>query len=145
MIVSAILLLIVWIVLNGLSLDSLSVGVAILLIIQFLRYKSRNMAKFPFNFKVIQYFFWLIGEVFHSALRVVKIIWHYPKDFSPDFYKINTIQNTNIGKVLYANSITLTPGTFTVDIGDKLLVHSITHQSDWDKEMDKRIQGVIKC
>ena len=84
-------------------------------------------------------------EVWFSAIAVVKIIWDPKLPTNPSFENISTIQQTNAGKVLYANSITLTPGTYTVDLGDKLLVHSLVKQDAWSDMMDAKIMEAIKC
>jgi len=44
---------------------------------------------------------------------------------------IKTSLKSDIGKLILANSITLTPGTFTLDIiGDELLIHWINVKSE---------------
>jgi multicomponent Na+:H+ antiporter subunit E len=57
--------------------------------------------------------------------------------------KVNSSQGTAAGKVLYANSITLTPGTITLDVqGSTILVHALTEASAQgveNGEMDRRV------
>jgi len=44
---------------------------------------------------------------------------------------IKTRLTSDIAKMILANSITLTPGTFTLDVvGDRLLIHWINVQTD---------------
>ena len=57
--------------------------------------------------------------------------------------KIKPLQETDVGVVTFANSITLTPGTISVEIdNDNILVHAITRDNAFDLE-----QGVMneKC
>lgn len=90
------------------------------------------------------YYAWLVKEIFISNLIVVKHIWLGNKSISPGFATITASQKTEIGKVIYANSITLTPGTVTVDLEDnKFLVHALLQESIKDLEsgeMDRRVK-----
>lgn len=93
--------------------------------------------------KLPAYYAWLIKEIFLANLLVVKHIWLGNKSISPAFTTITASQKTEIGKVIYANSITLTPGTVTVDIeDDKFIVHALLQESIEDLEsgeMDRRV------
>ena len=93
--------------------------------------------------KIPGYYVWLSKEIFLANLLVVKHVWLGNKSISPVFATITASQKTEMGKVIYANSITLTPGTVTVNIeGDKFLVHSLLRESIKDLEageMDKRV------
>jgi len=93
--------------------------------------------------KIPGYYAWLIKEIFLANLLVVKHIWLGNKSISPVFATITASQKTEIGKVIYANSITLTPGTVTVNLeGDKFLVHALLKESIKDLEsgdMDRRV------
>ena len=93
--------------------------------------------------KMPAYYAWLIKQIFLSNLLVVKHIWLGNKSISPVFATITASQKTEIGKVIYANSITLTPGTVTVNLeDDKFLVHALLRESIEDLEsgdMDRRV------
>lgn len=93
--------------------------------------------------KIPAYFVWLAKEIILANLIVVKHIWLGNKSISPGFATITTSQKTDMGKVIYANSITLTPGTVAVNIdGDKFLVHALLRESIDDLEtgeMDRRV------
>ena len=93
--------------------------------------------------KLPVYFAWLSKEIIVANLLVVKHIWLGNKSISPVFATITASQKTELGKVIYANSITLTPGTVTVKIeGDKFLVHALVKKSIKDLEssdMDRRV------
>jgi len=89
------------------------------------------------------YYAWLIKEIILANLLVVKHIWLGNKTISPTLKAIKASQKTDIGKVIYANSITLTPGTVTVSLqGDQFLVHALLRESIEDLEageMDRRV------
>jgi len=86
---------------------------------------------------------WLSKQIILSNISVVKHIWLGNETISPVLTRIKANQKTDMGKVIYANSITLTPGTVAVDLaGDKITVHALL-QEDIEVlqagEMDRRI------
>lgn len=89
------------------------------------------------------YYAWLTKEIILSNLLVVKHIWLGNKSISPVFARVTASQKTDLGKVIYANSITLTPGTVTVHLdGDQFVVHALLRDSIKDLEageMDRRV------
>jgi len=91
----------------------------------------------------ISYILWLIGEVAKSSISVTKLIWQRGYNIAPVMDFISTIQTTDAKRVIFANSITLTPGTITVSMdGDKILVHSLTEDGFRDLQngmMDGRV------
>ena len=92
--------------------------------------------------KFLSYYAWLIKEIILANIFVVKHIWLGNKSITPTLKTIKGSQNTDIGKVIYANSITLTPGTVTVNLeGNLFMVHALCHKSIDDLEageMDRR-------
>jgi multicomponent Na+:H+ antiporter subunit E len=102
------------------------------------------------SFKIPGYFLWLIKEIVLSNIEVVKCIWLGNSSISPTLATIKTNQNTDLGKVIFANSITITPGTVTVDlVEDRLIVHALQRKTIEvlsDGEMDRRILELdIEC
>jgi multicomponent Na+:H+ antiporter subunit E len=95
------------------------------------------------TFRLPGYYFWLTKEVIASNLTVLKHIWLGNKSISPAMARIDISQTTDLAKVIYANSITLTPGTVSVNIeGNQILVHALLEQSIEDLkqgEMDRRV------
>lgn len=91
---------------------------------------------------------WLIREIILANYFVVKHIWRGNKSISPTLRVIKASQKTDIGKVIYANSITLTPGTVTVNLqGDELTVHALCRESIEELEagdMDHRVSLLEK-
>ena len=89
------------------------------------------------------YLLWLSKEVIISNLIVVKHIWLGNDSISPVLTTIKTTQKTDLGKVIYATAITLTPGTVAVELkGDQITVHSLLQkniESLKTGEMDRRI------
>ena len=108
---------------------------------------DRYQVKFDIRFfKFIGYFIWLLGEIAKSNIQVIKTILQGDKNINQKMFYKKTTQASDIGKVIFANSITLTPGTISVSIeGDDILVHSLNFkETDLDdlSEMDKRITNI---
>lgn len=95
------------------------------------------------SLKLPKYLIWLAKEIVNSNLTVVKHIWLGPSTISPTLKTIRVSQTTSLGKVIYANSITTTPGTVTVDLkDDRFLVHSLLEgniKTLMEGKMDRKV------
>jgi len=91
----------------------------------------------------VLYWPWLLKEIVKSAWDVSKIIVNPSLPISPTLIRVKTSQKSQVGQVVYANSITLTPGTISVDIkGDEILVHALTREGAAgvaEGDMDRRV------
>ncbi|HYC48616.1 MAG TPA: Na+/H+ antiporter subunit E [Burkholderiales bacterium] len=89
------------------------------------------------------YFPWLLKEIAKSAWDVSKIILTPRLPVSPALVRVKPTQRTIVGVVTYANSITLTPGTLSVEVGPgMILVHALTGAgaaSLLTGDMDRRV------
>ncbi|NQV57033.1 MAG: Na+/H+ antiporter subunit E [Rhodospirillales bacterium] len=73
---------------------------------------------------------WLAWEIIKANIDVARIILSPKMPISPVIFKVRASQLTEVGQVTYANSITLTPGTVTVDVeGEEFTVHAITREA----------------
>lgn len=92
--------------------------------------------------QLLRYYPWLTVEVIKANWVVIKACLRADLDITPTLTKIKTVCKTDLAKVTFANSITLTPGTVTVEIeGDKLLVHGLYENGTQPEafiEMDQR-------
>ncbi len=99
----------------------------------------------PLNltFTIPFYYLWLIKEVVVSNIAVARSVWLGANSISPNVVTVTAHQKTDLGKVIYANSITLTPGTVSIDLqGDQITVHALTREtaaSLLEGEMDRRV------
>jgi len=87
---------------------------------------------------------WLTKEVFTANLDVARRALAPGKlDISPTLFHAKTSQASDLGRVIYANSITLTPGTVSVLVhGRSIWVHAIAEEVAEDLmegEMDRRV------
>jgi len=131
----------------------LGLGLASALVCIYLALRMRRADGEGSQFKILQhvhqlatYWPWLLLEIAKSNLEVAKIILSGKMHIDPVMIRLKAGQTTEMGQVIYGNSITLTPGTITVDIEDgELLVHALT-QSGADGlregEMDRRITAL---
>lgn len=89
------------------------------------------------------YWPWLVKEIVKSAWQVSTIILQPSLPVSPTLVRVRTTQKTDVGRTTFANSITLTPGTISVEVGrDEILVHALTRGAAEDLaegEMDRRV------
>jgi len=73
------------------------------------------------------YWPWLGKEIFKSALEVSRIVLDPRLPVSPTLVRLRPQQKTTVGLVTHANSITLTPGTLSVEVeAEQFTVHAFT-------------------
>ncbi len=97
-------------------------------------------------FAFVLYLGWLLVEIAKSNWAVTKVILVNKLSLQQKLFDVPTTQSTDLGKVLYANSITLTPGTITVETEDGYFItHALTDAaSDLDAlaDMDRRVTAI---
>ena len=95
---------------------------------------------------IVAYAGYLACEVVKSAFAVLKLIWSPKLVPEPKLISFHTKLRTDAGKVVLADSITLTPGTITVNVkGDRMLVHCLDASFEIDEndfEMQERVLRV---
>jgi len=93
--------------------------------------------------RLLTYGPWLIWAIVKANIDVAGRILKPGLPISPQLIKVKASQKTDLGRVFYANSITLTPGTVSVEVdGDGILVHAISREAAADIEtgdMDRRV------
>jgi multicomponent Na+:H+ antiporter subunit E len=94
----------------------------------------------------ITYFPWLAKEVMRSNWNLVKIIMSRRPQFRRNMIQIPLTPKTEIGKVIMANSITLTPGTVATRIqNDRLEIHALVDPGQDDPtiaEIERRVRAL---
>ncbi|WP_339748489.1 Na+/H+ antiporter subunit E [uncultured Maricaulis sp.] len=72
------------------------------------------------------YWLWLGREILNANLAVLKLVMRPEIDVEPRLVRVPAEQRSGLGHAVFANSITLTPGTVTVDVEeDGFLVHAL--------------------
>ena len=140
-------LIAVWIGLSGLfkplllGLGAVSVLVVVLLSVRF-RLTDRVGVPYFRLHNFLSYWGWLIVEIAKANVRVIRACLKTELDISPALVKVKTTCRSEMAKALFCNSMTLTPGTVTVEVdGDKVLVHALhedSAQPEAFREMDRR-------
>lgn len=92
----------------------------------------------------VTYWPWLAVEIVKANIDVARAILAGPSAIEPSLFRAPASQRTELGRVVYANSITLTPGTVTVDVAPDgmLTVHALTRAGREGVEcgdMDRRV------
>lgn len=91
---------------------------------------------------LFSYWPWLAWEIVKSAWDVTKRILHPRLPITPTLIEFAPSQQTDMGLVIHANSITLTPGTIAVEVEPgRFLVHALTRDAAAGlagSEMDRR-------
>jgi multicomponent Na+:H+ antiporter subunit E len=100
--------------------------------------------------KLIIYLFHLAFNILVANIAVAKIVLSPKMPITPGFILVKSKLQKDLTRVLYANSITLTPGTITINLNnDRLLVHALTEESahnlhDWymqDRLLDMEVSN----
>ncbi len=100
-------------------------------------------------FWMILYIPYLIWYILLANLDVAYRVIHPDLPIRPGIVKVKTSLTTDMAKTFLANSITLTPGTLTVDIkGDELYIHWIyvrgNNVKDWSKSIIGRFEPILR-
>ena len=113
------------------------------------RMKEKDGEFFPLilmSSRLPGYLVWMAGQIIKSNIDVISRIWRGSKSISPTIVSCKASQKTDVGKVLYANSITMTPGTITLSVNDDILeVHALTREAAEELgqgEMDRRVSAL---
>ena len=150
--ISFFLLGILWLIFSGvyesltLSFGVISVSI-VMVIISFLKMPLDSDGHFSYRNFFIFYLPWLLKEIVVSGIKTSGAILGFRK-FKSNAKKIKMSQKTSLGTVIYGNSITLTPGTLTIEVDqDYLIVHALCDRSLNELEvgeMDKRVSDLEK-
>ena len=98
------------------------------------------------TWRALTYMPWLIIEIIKANFDVAKRVLSPSLPVTPTLLRVKASQSTDLGQVIYANSITLTPGTISVDVANnEILVHALSREgaeSLLDGMMDRRVTSM---
>ena len=105
---------------------------------------DHEVQHYSMGFRTLSYIPWLVWEIVKSNIEITRIILDPKMPISPTIFTAPSSQKTEMARVIYANSITLTPGTVTIDIHDNgdFLIHALTRSgadSVLSGYMDRRV------
>lgn len=121
----------IWVVLSGiLTTPFLILGVCVCLAVTVIyKFIYRNEIKevLVIGFRAIKYFIWLVKEIAKASMEISLRMWQLEPEIYPSTEWVETGLTNEIAITIFANSITLTPGTVTIGTkGTSLHVHSLT-------------------
>ena len=126
------LLVAAWVLWSGmfkpllLALGAVSCALAGYIAIRMGYFDTRVFA-LRFNFRLFGYWAWLLKEIVKSSLDVSRVVLARKLRLSTRVIEIDASRLSPVDQAVLGNSITLTPGTLTLDVSDgRLLVHALT-------------------
>lgn len=146
---AAMVLFAFWLLLSGyftpfLMASGLGCAIAVVALARRMRMLDDEMLPISLWRALFLYWPWLVKEIVKSGWTVTRIVLDPRLPISPTMLRFRPSQRTPLGLVTHANSITLTPGTITVEASpDEFLVHALTSdgaQGCVDSEMDRRVR-----
>ena len=88
-----------------------------------------------------RYLVWLIGQIFKANIDVTREILRPQLRLSPSIFRVPAHGLSELGQVTYANSITLTPGTVSINIKDQdIEVHALTQNAADDLQRGEMVR-----
>lgn len=131
------LLMALWLLLSG-HYDGFHLGLGVLSVV-FILFLNGRVRRLPVGetevlagiefhaVRLARYLLWLPVQIFLSGAYVAYIVLHPRMPITPSLVRFRTAQPNVFAQMLLGNSITLTPGTLTVDVeGDAFIVHALT-------------------
>ena len=103
-------------------------------------------------FRFIAYVPWVMWQIAIANIRLVRVVLHPKLPIQPQVLKFKAPLPNLFAQVTLANSITLTPGTVTLDVDEhEYVVHALTNEaarsirpSTGEGEMQKRVTKIME-
>lgn len=140
-----------WLLLSGHYVPLIiGLGVASCLLVVFIALRmdlaDREGHPIHLTWRAATYWPWLTWEIVKSNIQVARIVVDPRLPIDPRVIKVKAGQGDDVGLVTYANSITLTPGTVSIDVrGGTIDVHALNAEfaaGVESGEMDRRVTAM---
>jgi len=129
-----------------LSFGAISCAITVFITYRMDALESTEEHPIRLSLRLFTYIPWLLGAIVKANIDIARRILSPSMPISPNIVHIEASQHTEVGQAIYANSITLTPGTITLLVRDgTLTIHALTQESAADLktgDMDRRVTGV---
>jgi len=145
----ALLLFALWLLMSGIykpmiiGFGAMSVAIAVFVVRRMDAVDSSRVELRLRPIAFMRYFLWLLVEIAKSNWAVTRIILSRTMATRQHLFRVPFTQKSDLGQVIFANSITLTPGTISVEVeAGNFLVHAVNYSDDdMDAlaEMDRRV------
>ncbi len=125
----------IWLLLSGIYEPLiLSLGLASVILVVLISHRmdmlDREAVPLHLYWRIPPYWIWLMKEIVLANVHVARLILDPRLPISPRMIRVKATQNSDMGRVIHANSITLTPGTVSVEIEDDvILVHALSREA----------------
>jgi multicomponent Na+:H+ antiporter subunit E len=153
LLVLALLLIMAWVLWSGylkpllLGLGALSCALTIW-IMRRMGYFDDETFAFHYDWRLLGFWAWLGGEIIKSSIEVARVVLRRRMDVEQRIVNVDGSGLEPLDLALLGNSITLTPGTLTLDVhNDRLLVHALTADGAaalQGGEMQRRVAALRK-
>ena len=128
----------------------ISLGVASCLFVAFIAHRmdlvDREGHPIHLTWRSLIYWPWLASEIVKSNIEVARLILDPRLPIGARCITVETSQKSDLGRVVYANSIKLTPGTVSIFVWpDNIQVHALTRalaEGLENGEMDRRVTAM---
>ena len=127
-----------WIIFNGrVTFEIIVIGILVSILLDIFIRKivglnltfSGLIKFFKLSVGILFYFLVLVVEIIKANLTISRFTLAPNIDVEPCLIKFKTSLKTEIARVVFANSITLTPGTITISLeGNELLIHTLNRE-----------------
>ena len=96
--------------------------------------------------RVLVFIPWLVREIVMANLQMARVVLSPRLRIQPHLIRVPASQRTPVGLAIHANTITITPGTISLDVRDgTILVHALTEAAaseDGSGDIDRKISWV---
>ena len=143
----------IWLLWSGLYKPLLiTLGIISCLLTLYLAYRMdffhRSVYSLHFVLRLVPFWGWLCVELVKSNIAVARIVLHPKLPIQPSLVRLRASTENPVLQAILGNSISLTPGTVTVDDHEgNLWVHCLTQRSADDVlsgEMDRRVAALAR-
>ena len=141
-------LFLIWLLLSeSFNLFHMGLGLVVAFGVSWLN-TNRSTSRFTIpRLRIVWYFLWLVGRILQSGFHLSVLILHPALPIDPKLIRYRSKLQEEAGIVLLCNSITLTPGTITVEVNSQdLVVHAMDDKSAHDVtslRLDQQISGLF--
>lgn len=150
-VILAVLLMLAWFLWSG-YLEPLLLGLGVFssILVVYLSYRMGlqdfHFLEARFLLRLVPYWGWLAREIVRSSIEVTRIVLSPKLPISPTVAAFDTRCSLDLDKTILGNSITLTPGTLTIQVVDgHFVVHALTEAAARDilsGEMERRVAAL---
>ena len=109
---------------------------------------SKDVFSLHLIWRLLPFWGWLGKELFIANLQVARVVLSRHMKISPTVIRLQALSEDRVSQAILGNSITLTPGTVTVDDHEgELLVHCLTREGAdalIEGEMNRRVAALTR-